>query len=117
MTVTAKKKKLHDFINAADDHQIIAFYNKVEGFISGDVTIACSLSKMEKLKIMKQAPNDPLLLADMKEISDDFDHWNDEGFLKELQSRIDDYESGRDKGIPWEEVKQKARERLNKSQL
>ncbi|WP_114936386.1 addiction module protein [Mucilaginibacter endophyticus] len=39
------------------------------------------------------------------------DHWNDEGFLNEMQSRVDDYESGRVKGIPWEEFKAKIRNR------
>ncbi|AYL97082.1 addiction module protein [Mucilaginibacter celer] len=39
------------------------------------------------------------------------DHWDDEDFLAEMQSRVDDYESGRVKGISWEEVKVKIRNR------
>ena len=39
------------------------------------------------------------------------DHWDDEDFVNEMQSRVDDYESGRVKGIPWEEVKDKMRSR------
>jgi len=38
-----------------------------------------------------------------------YNHWEDEEFVAEMQSRIDDYESGVDKGLSWEEVKTKAR--------
>jgi putative addiction module component (TIGR02574 family) len=38
-----------------------------------------------------------------------YDHWEDEEFVAEIKSRIDDYESGKDKGLSWEEVKAKAR--------
>ncbi|GGB04836.1 MULTISPECIES: addiction module protein [Mucilaginibacter] len=41
------------------------------------------------------------------------DHWDDEDFLNEMQSRVDDYESGRVKGISWEEFKAKIRNRHN----
>ncbi|WEA03445.1 addiction module protein [Mucilaginibacter sp. SJ] len=37
------------------------------------------------------------------------DHWDDEDFVNEMQWRVDDYESGKEKGIPWEEVKVKMR--------
>jgi putative addiction module component (TIGR02574 family) len=43
------------------------------------------------------------------EIKVDIDLWEDEDFLNEINSRVDDYESGRVPGIPWEEVKKKAR--------
>ena len=42
-------------------------------------------------------------------IAEKYDHWEDEEFLTDLKSRIDDYESGVDKGMSWEEVKLKAR--------
>ena len=43
------------------------------------------------------------------QIAEKYDHWEDEEFLADLKSRIDDYESGADKGMSWEEVKLKAR--------
>jgi len=43
------------------------------------------------------------------EIAKKYDHWNDEEFLKELKSRLDDIENGNDEGLSWEEVKVKAR--------
>jgi len=46
------------------------------------------------------------------EMAEKYDPWEDEGFLKELKSRIDDIESGRVEGISWEEVKRKTRNRL-----
>jgi hypothetical protein len=49
----------------------------------------------------------------MEKPKEKYDHWEDEDFLKELKSRIDDFESGKDEGIPWEEVKIKARSRYN----
>ncbi len=73
MTTAAKKKKLHDFINTADDQQITAFYNKIEGLIPINSIASKSQIKMEKLEVIKQAQNDPLFLADMKEIWDDFE--------------------------------------------
>jgi predicted Zn-ribbon and HTH transcriptional regulator len=39
------------------------------------------------------------------------DHWDEVEFLNEMQSRVDDYESGRVKGILWEEFKAKIRNR------
>lgn len=112
MTIAAKRKKLHDFIDTGDDQQVVALYNKIVGYIIGKSDASDSLIKMEKSEVMKQALNDPLLLADLKEVSDDFDPWEDDDFLKELKSRLDDIESGKVKGIPWEEVKRNAKERL-----
>ena len=40
--------------------------------------------------------------------------WEDEDFLNEMKSRMDDYESGKDVGISWEEVKQHLRDRNTK---
>lgn len=46
------------------------------------------------------------------QIAEKYDHWEDEDFLKEIKSRIDDFESGNDKGLSWDEVKIKARGEL-----
>ncbi|WPV00263.1 addiction module protein [Mucilaginibacter sp. cycad4] len=45
------------------------------------------------------------------EIQDELDLWEDQDFLNEMKSRVDDYESGRVAGIPWEQVKKNARAR------
>ena len=44
-----------------------------------------------------------------KEMEEKYDHWEDEGFLAEIKSRIDDIENGNNEGLSWEEVKLKAR--------
>ncbi|HEY8688192.1 MAG TPA: addiction module protein [Chitinophagaceae bacterium] len=41
-----------------------------------------------------------------------YNHWNDPEFVKEMDRRVEEYESGKVKGIPWEEVHGKALERL-----
>jgi len=46
------------------------------------------------------------------QIAERYDHWEDEEFLKEIKSRLDDIESGNDQGLSWEEVKLKARAEL-----
>ena len=46
------------------------------------------------------------------EIAEKYDPWEDEDFVKELKSRLDDIENGNDEGLSWEEVKIKARERI-----
>ena len=43
------------------------------------------------------------------DIEEPYDHGADEEFVVEMKSRIDDFESGADKGLSWEEVKAKAR--------
>jgi len=80
MTVAAKRKKLHDFIDTGDDQEVIALYNKIAGYIIGEPDASDSLIKIKKLEAMKQASHDPLLLADLKEVSDSFDPWEDEDF-------------------------------------
>ena len=50
------------------------------------------------------------------EIDAKYDHWEDEEFVKEMDQRIKDFESGEEKGIPWEEVKQKVQDRLKAKQ-
>jgi hypothetical protein len=46
------------------------------------------------------------------DIEEVYDHWEDEAFVSEMDQRIKDFESGKVKGIPWEEVKLKAEHRL-----
>jgi len=75
MTTATIRKKLHDYINIADDKKVEAIYTIVEddlenGTVKGAVK---KLSKTEKIIFIKQASFDPLFLADLKEIKDDFD--------------------------------------------
>jgi hypothetical protein len=46
------------------------------------------------------------------DIEEVYDHWKDEEFVNEIDQRIKDFESGKVKGIPWEEVNLKAENRL-----
>lgn len=48
------------------------------------------------------------------DIINQIDPWENEAFLKELKSRIDDIESGKTKGISWEEVTRLAELKLKK---
>ena len=50
------------------------------------------------------------------EIIEELDLWEDEGFLNELNRRLETYESGEVKGVSWEQVKLNARNRLNTQQ-
>ena len=75
MTTATIRKKLHDYINIADDKKVKAIYTIVEdemesgnGIISEEARL-----KTKKIELMKQASSDPLFLADLKEIRDDFD--------------------------------------------
>lgn len=45
-------------------------------------------------------------------IEERYDHWEDEEFLKEIKTRLDDFESGKTQGIPWEEVRLKVRNKM-----
>lgn len=41
-------------------------------------------------------------------VEDDFtyqNHWKDEAFVKEMEKRVKDYESGKSKGKDWKTVK------------
>ena len=40
-----------------------------------------------------------------KEIEEEFDCWNDNEFMEELDRRSNDYKNGNVKGVSWEEVK------------
>lgn len=50
------------------------------------------------------------------EIAEKDDPWEDEAFVNEIDQRIKDFESGKVKGIRWEEVKLKAENRLKAKQ-
>jgi hypothetical protein len=43
-----------------------------------------------------------------EEHGQEFDPWKDEGFVAELDKRMEELESGKEKGYAWEEVKQRA---------
>lgn len=45
---------------------------------------------------------------------EDYDRWNDEAFVAEMVKRSEDLQSGKVKGVSWEEVKKKA---LNPSRV
>jgi len=70
MTTATISKKLHDYINVADDKKVETMYTIMqEGLTWNEVK---HLSKSKKADLMKQASNDLLFLADLKGISDDF---------------------------------------------
>jgi pyoverdine/dityrosine biosynthesis protein Dit1 len=70
MTIATKRKKLHELIDTVNDSQVKEIYSFAEREIMDYG--ADSLSKQEKIELMKQASYDPLFLADMKEIDNDF---------------------------------------------
>ena len=45
------------------------------------------------------------------QMAEKYDPWEDDAFVREMDQRTEDFESGRDKGVSWEEVKLKARSR------
>ncbi|TFF36924.1 hypothetical protein [Mucilaginibacter psychrotolerans] len=73
MTITAIREKLHDYIDSADVKRVQALYSKMEDDISEK-----KLSTEKKIALLEQAANDPLFLADQKEIMDDFHLIDDE---------------------------------------
>lgn len=42
-----------------------------------------------------------------------YDHWEDEEFVKEMDRRVEDFESGKDKGFSAQEVHREVREMLD----
>jgi hypothetical protein len=70
MTTATKRKKLHELIDTVNDSQVKEIYNFAEREII-DSRVG-GLSKQEKIELMKQASSDPLFLADMNEILEDF---------------------------------------------
>lgn len=80
------KEKLHDYIDNAKGKQLKNFLSIVE-------------EDSEVYAIKKK-----------------YDHWDDPEFVKEMDRRMEDFESGKDKGVPWEQVHAEALERIkNKS--
>lgn len=41
----------------------------------------------------------------MPEKENEFDYWNDNEFIEELDLRSNNYEYGNTRGVPWEETK------------
>jgi hypothetical protein len=66
------RKKLHNYIDVAEEKKLKAIYTMVED--------------------------------DMGE----YDHLNDEDFVKEMKRRMTELETGKTKGYTWNEVKKKA---------
>ena len=71
MTSTIIREKLHNFIDTADDKKVEAFFSFIEGELTEQAQTS-SLATQKKMDIMKEASKDPLFLADLNEISDDF---------------------------------------------
>jgi hypothetical protein len=70
MTVAAIRKKLHNLIDTANEGKLKEFYSYAEREIidhEGD-----NYGRGKKVDLMKQASADPLFLADVREISEDF---------------------------------------------
>jgi len=73
MTTAVIRKKLHGFIDTANDKKVKEiYYTMIEDEIIEKSKSDTVLSKAKKIELMKQASNDPLFLADIKEISEDF---------------------------------------------
>jgi len=67
----------------------------------------------EKLHSFIDTANDSQLekvyLFIENELAEKYNWWQDDDFIAELDRRVRDYESGKVKGISWEDVKLKAR--------
>jgi putative addiction module component (TIGR02574 family) len=46
------------------------------------------------------------------QVKEKYDHWDDPQFVKEMDRRMEELDSGKVKGIPWEQVHEEAVERL-----
>jgi hypothetical protein len=77
MTIAAIREKLHDFVNTADDKNVKAIYTVVEELTEKSNSWV-DKAGIKKIEMMKQAAIDPLFLADLKEIQDDFAHLDNE---------------------------------------
>jgi len=75
MTITAMKEKLHEYIESANEADVIAMYS----FVEDDNTRV-------------------------------YNHWDDKEFVAEMDKRMEELESGKVKGMSWDEVKRQARE-------
>ncbi|HWZ15350.1 MAG TPA: hypothetical protein VNW95_08950 [Mucilaginibacter sp.] len=49
MTTAAKREKLHDFVDSADDLQVKAIYDKIEDYITGKSSD--SIIKIKKMDV------------------------------------------------------------------
>ena len=52
--------------------------------------------------------------SEIYEVKKKYDHWDDPEFVKEMDRRMEDFDSGKDKGVPWEQVHKEAVEWLEK---
>ena len=43
------------------------------------------------------------------DIAEELDLWENEAFLQEIKSRVDDFESGKTQVISWQDIKAKAK--------
>lgn len=46
------------------------------------------------------------------EIEQDYDHWQDEAFIQELNKRSEAYESGLTKGVPWKKAQERIKAKM-----
>ena len=51
------------------------------------------------------------------DVEEPYEWWNDEELCAELDRRSADLKSGKDKGVPWEEVKARLLNRVRKNEL
>jgi|APCry1669191515_1035360.scaffolds.fasta_scaffold106838_1 hypothetical protein len=74
-------------------------------------------SKRQKLHDLVNTADDSQLQAIYSifedQLSAKFDPWKDDEFVEEMNRRVDDYESGKTIGVPWDEIKLKAQQRSN----
>jgi len=75
MTITAMKEKLHEYINSANEADVVEMYS----FVREDNAVSGN-------------------------------HWDDKEFVAEMDKRMEELESGKVKGMSWDEVKRQARE-------
>jgi len=77
MKTVELRKKLHNYIDIAQEKKLKAIYTMVED-----------------------------------EIGESYDHWSDEDFVKEMNRRMSELETGKIKGYEWNEVKKKALKKI-----
>ena len=51
--------------------------------------------------------------SEIYEVKKKYDHWDDPEFVKEMDRRMEDLETGKDKGVSWEEVQKEVRNMLD----
>jgi peptidyl-tRNA hydrolase len=50
--------------------------------------------------------------SEIYEVKNKYDHWDDPEFVKEMDRRMEELDSGKVQGIPWEQVHEEAVNRL-----